>query len=295
MTVSATETDANPEVVRPRNLWLRLLAVTFTLLIPVGIGMMAVGFAGRLGIDPKDLQGPRSGGSFKTVTLVLAIYALEALVIFAAQRFIHRRPFPDLGFRAPALRHLVIGFAAGLAVWMSPLMVGLMTGSVTLEWNVPVGVSALTILGFYCLFLVLLTGNSFIEELVYRCYPIEQFRDRPTMMMVAIAVSMLVFSPAHFVIGDFSYGWLLFLLVNAALLSIVYVYYRSIWLLVGLHNASNFLPFTFGGNWKMGGLFTLSGESTSCIVGGLGPIAPVLLILLFYRFRPRREAGHPER
>lgn len=228
------------------------------------------------------------------MTLFLVYEALLALFVFAPQRVIHRRPFLDLGFRAPALRHLVIGFAVGVAVWVAPLMADLMTGSRIIEWSVPAGVSALTLIGYYCFFFVFLTANSFGEELVHRCYPIEQFRGRPAMMMVAIMVSTLVFAAMHFIIGEFSVGRFMGLVGSACFLSYVYVYYRSIWLIIGLHNASNFVPFTLGGNWKMGGLITLSGESTRSLPTLLALFAPVLAMLLFYRFRPRPEATSPE-
>lgn len=43
MKVSAIELGENPEVVRPRSLWLRLLVVIMTLSIACGIGLMTLG------------------------------------------------------------------------------------------------------------------------------------------------------------------------------------------------------------------------------------------------------------
>ena len=296
MKAPATEPGANPESVRPRSLWLRLLAVIMTLSIGCGITMMGASVAEQLGIDPKDLQGTRFVPSFTTVSIFLVYQALLALVVFASQRVIHRSPFLDLGFRAPALRHLLIGFAVGVAVWEAPLIADLMSGSRTMEWSVPAGVPALTLIGYYFVFFfVFLTANSFGEELVHRCYPIDQFRDSPAMMLVAILMSSLVFAAGHFIVGEFSVGRLIVLAVNACFLSYVYVYHRSIWLIIGLHNASNFVPFTFGGNWKMGGLVTLSGDSTSSLPALLAFVfAPILAMLLFYRFRLRPVATSPE-
>ena len=286
-------------VVRPRNPWLRLLVVVGAISLTGSLTFLVVGVARLLGVDPKGLQGPRSVVSPTTVTIFLTYLALLTLVVFAFQRYVHRRPFSALGFRAPVLKHLVIGFAAGLVATGTAPLAGLITGSLTAQWNVPPEVSAFTLLGYYCVFFfVLLTGNSFGEELAYRCYPIEQLRDRPALMMAAIMVSALAFAGVHFVIGEFSLGRFLIMTCVAWLYSYLYVYYRSIWLLIGLHNGLNFTGMTLGGNWKMGGLITLSGESASSLPALLGLLAPILVMVLFYRFRPRpglgSEVGRPQ-
>jgi len=294
MSVSARKPDATEDAVRPRSRWLRLVVVIATLTVAAGLGVMAVAIAEQLGIDRKDLQGPESVISVTTVTVVLLYLTLQVLLVFAVQRVVHKRPVADLGLRAPVLEHLVIGFGIGMAMWMAPLLLDLVSGRKTIEWSPPVGVPTLTLIAYYCLFLILLTANSFGEEMVFRCYPIDQFRDSPPLMLTAIALSAILFASVHFVIGDFSVGRFLTFVVGACFMSYVYAYYRSIWLLIGLHNASNFLPFTFGGNWKMGGLLSLSGETSSSFAELLAFVAPVLAMVLFYRFRPRPEVDSSE-
>lgn len=286
------EPDAYPQLARPRSPWLRLVAVLMTLSIVCGMALALPGVAEQFGVDPNDLQGTTPvAPSFPTLTLFLVWQALLALVVFASQRVVHRRSFLDLGFRAPALRHLVIGFAAGMAVVAAPLTADLMTGSMSMEWSVPAGVSAVALAGYCCFFLVLLTINSFGEELVFRCYPIEQFRDSQAMMAVAVMVAMVVFAALHFVVAEFSLGRFIFMVAFACLYVSVYVYYRSIWLVIGLHTGTNFVPVVLSGDWKTGGLFTLSGMSTSSLLALLGVFAPVVAMLLFYRFRPRAAAS----
>lgn len=225
------EPDAYPQSARPRSPWLRLVAVLMTLSIVCGMALALPGVAEQFGVDPNDLQGTTPvAPSFPTLTLFLVWQALLALVVFASQRVVHRRSFLDLGFRAPALRHLVIGFAAGMAVVAAPLTADLMTGSMSMEWSVPAGVSAVALAGYCCFFLVLLTINSFGEELVFRCYPIEQFRDSQAMMAVAVMVAMVVFAALHFVVAELSLGRFIFMVAFACLYVSVYVYYRSIWL-----------------------------------------------------------------
>jgi len=294
MRVSAREPDRTREVVRPGSPWLRLVVVVVTLSIAGGMTLAVVAVAGQLGIDPKDLQGPGAVVSVPTVTVFLLYLTLQVLLVFGVQRVVHKRPVSDLGLRAPVVKHLVIGFAIGMGLWVAPLLLDLANGSKTIEWNPPAGVSPLTLIAYYCLFLILLTASSFGEEMVFRCYPIDQFRDSPPLMLAAIVLSAVLFASVHFVIGELSVGRFLTLAVGACFMSYVYAYYRSIWLLIGLHNASNFLPCTFSGNWKMGGLFSLSGEASGTFAELLAFVAPVVAMVLFYRFRPRPAVDSTE-
>ncbi len=122
--LSAGEPGKNLDDVRPKSPGLRLLAVVSTVLLAVGIGAMVVALARGFGIDPKDLQGTRFVPTLVTLTVLLACYVLQVLIVVCAQRFLHQRPFLELGFRAPAVKHLLIGFGVGLAAWTAPLATG---------------------------------------------------------------------------------------------------------------------------------------------------------------------------
>ena len=81
-------------------------------------------------------------------------------------------------------------------------------------------------------------------------------------MPVLIFVS-LVFAAVHHVIEPFRMAAFLSRFFIAMLFSYVYFRWRSIWLIVGLHNGMNLLGFLLVGHWKSGGLLKLSYEPPS--------------------------------
>jgi membrane protease YdiL (CAAX protease family) len=243
--------------------------------------LIAVALAKRLGLDPAELQGSRFVLTSLTIGLFLLYHTVQALIVFTSQRAVHRRSFADLGFRAPVLRGWVVGFALGAAIPASAFLVTLATGRhLSVSWSVPPDVSIAAFFAYYCCFFVLfLNANSFGEELVFRCYPIEQFRGQPTKTVLVIVLSTTVFAAIHFIIGAFDAGWLARMLFGSILFSTAYLLYRSLWLVVGLHSGVNFVSFSLADNWKMGGLIELSGSMPPPIASQLAMLCTYVMVL----------------
>jgi membrane protease YdiL (CAAX protease family) len=286
--------DTGTNVTRPKRLWLRFLVVAATLTISYLTLVVGVGLCKLLDINPQDLRGPRFVVSFVTVSMYLTYQALQALIVFASQRGIHKRSFLDLGFRTPVWRNLAFGFATGVAVAGVMTAVYILAGkNVAIASSVPNETPMITVIGYYCFFFfVWLTANSFGEELVFRCYPIEHFRDNPRMMVLAIVVSASIFTVLHFIIGAFNLSSFLSLLGTAAIFSYVYVYWRSIWLIIGIHNGLSFVGFSVAGNWRMGGLIQLTGDFPGPAFGMAVQVTTLILALwLIHRWRLRKHLG----
>ena len=249
---------------RPRNLRLRLLAVGLTIGSVALLMLSGLVIARELGIDPEELQGAGFAVRPETITVFLVFQLLQISIVVAAHRLIHKRPLRDLGLRPPIIRFFGIGFALGVVLagarvlWVVLLLLALPGGDVGLEWSVPQGTPIVAIVSHYLFFfLVFLTANSLGEEMVFRCYPIEQFRDNPRMLLSAVGVATMVFAAIHFVIGTFSIEWLIGLVGFAAIACYVYYRWRSAWLIVGLHSGASFVSFSLAGNWRMGGFVRL--------------------------------------
>ena len=255
---------AGAEPRRPSNPRLLLLVVGLTIGSVALLMVSGLVIARELGIAPEELQGAGFAVRPETITVFLVFQLLQIAIVVVAHRLIHRRPLRDLGFGPPVVRYLGIGFALGVALagarvlWGVVLLLALPGGDVGLEWSVPQGTPFVAIVSHYLFFfLVFLTANSFGEEMVFRCYPVEQFRDDPRMLLWAVGVATMLFAAIHFIIGTFSIEWLIGLVGFAAIATYIYYRWRSVWLIVGLHSGASFVSFSLAGNWRMGGLVRL--------------------------------------
>lgn len=283
------------KTIYPRHTGLRFLVVMGTIITLYLIVILLLWVVKKLGMDPRDFDGLRFVITFATLSVLAIFHGLHALFVFMAQRFIHRQPFKNLGFKAPLLRHLLIGFALGIVIKsIDQLAVFLAASKVNMNWSVPSGTPFFTIIAYYFFFFfIFLTANSFSEELVFRCYPIEQFRNSSKIMMVAAAVSgSLVFTAIHFIIGSFDLAWLARLIGFSIITIYLYIHWKSIWLIIGFHNAINVIAFSFSGHWKMGGLFRLNWTPPSPVVHAALELMVFLIALWLihlYRIRQQRS------
>jgi len=211
-----------------------LLVVVAAILTTLGV----LPLARLLGVDPQHLQGAGFRPTFGTMTVGILYSVSQFVLIWLAMRFVHRRPFISLGFRRPFWRFLLVGSAVGVGLAVAEIGTNcLIGGGVSIAWNVPPETSVGSVVGYFLLwFLFLLTLNSLKEELVFRTYPIEQFNDHPRAIRISAFLSRFSI---------------------ALLFAYAYYRWRSIWLVVGIHNGTNFVGFLLGGHWKSGGLFEL--------------------------------------
>lgn len=246
---------------QPQSTWQRAMLVVGLIVAYFAMGIVGVLIAAAFGIPLEEFK--RENGGVKLVVALTMFFAQIALVI-VVQRFVHRRPLHDLGFRGRPLRDLGLGFVIGVAVSGVQTLVGLLfAANVSIRWMVPTDVPILTMAVYYVMALVLLlTLNSLSEELVFRAYPIEQLvldNRRPLVALVVIAV---VFSAMHNLVDPFDPAVFLARTLWALLFSLLYYRTRSVWLISGTHNGANFIPVTFfADDWRKGGIWELSREA----------------------------------
>ena len=277
-----------------RPAWFRFLLVTGTLLLALAAMVPGALIVLIADIDPRRMQGTRFEVGWVTVSLFLSYQVLVSLFVYIAYTRILKRPFAGLGFTTPVVRNLCLGFGAAVTLKLLILTIFALLGEgVSLSASLPAGLTLAAWLPHYLFFFcVFLPANSFGEELVYRCFPMEVFRGQPLALALIVVWSTLVFAAVHFVIGSPDLGWFLYLLGGAALFATVYYCSRSIWLVIGVHNGLNFYACSLGGNWKMGGLVELSGTlptaGTRLAIELLAFLIASLLVLYFHR---RSTAG----
>jgi len=83
-----------------------------------------------------------------TLIVFVVFYGLHALGILSAQRYLHHKPITQLGFQAPIIRHLLIGFLGGFAFGLVKRVAAILaSGSFEIQWSVPAEISILTLTG----------------------------------------------------------------------------------------------------------------------------------------------------
>lgn len=266
-----------------------LLVVVAAILTTLGV----LPLARLLGVDPQHLQGAGFRPTFGTMTVGILYSVSQFVLIWLAMRFLHRRPFTSLGFRRPFWRFLLVGSAVGVGLAVAEIGTNcLIGGGVSIAWNVPAEASAGAVVGYFLLwFLFLLTLNSLKEELVFRTYPIEQFNDHPRAILWVLLFVSLIFAGVHHVIEPFRISAFLSRFSIALLFAYAYYRWRSIWLVVGIHNGSNFVGFLLGGHWKSGGLFDLDYQSPSSDTRIVVDLAVKLVGLAIIHWVWRRGRG----
>jgi membrane protease YdiL (CAAX protease family) len=161
----------------------------------------------------------------------------------------------------------------------------LIGGNIRVSWNVPAGASSSAVAGYFVLwFFFLLTLNPLKEGLFFRAYPIEQFNNHPHAIVWVLPFVSLIFAGVHHVIEPFRISAFLSRFSVALLLAYAYYRWRSIWLVVGIHNGTNFVSFLLGAHWKSGGLFALNYESPSPgVVIAVDPSVKLIGLALIHR------------
>jgi len=241
---------------------------TLTITILVLLGCVLPGLviipAQYFGVDLSELQGADFKVTVGTVVTVLIFSAASVAFVYLVQRYLHRRPFMDLGFKREWVGDLAWGHLVGAVLAGLPIGLGLgLTESIQLDQlqlvnQVPASVGVPTLAGYYLFFIFMLTINSFKEELLFRSYPIENMAGESSANWAVILIASVIFSAVHLVLEPFTWVAFISRFLFGVFTCQVYVVTRSLWPIVGIHNGSNWLSVTFTGNWKMGGLLSVT-------------------------------------
>lgn len=281
---------------RPFGTWPHLLAVSGTVIVAFSMIMFGLPFSKLAGFEINEMAAARFSPSVPKVTLFVGLTLLYFLVIYLSQRFVHRAPFRALGFRETMLKSAIVAFFVGIALNLIPFLVTILTAKNMVYGSaIPDGTSLVRVLAAYAyFFVVFLTVNSIGEELVFRCYPIEHFQSKSRILAVVIVLMAVLFAVLHFIVREPSLHGFFMLSLTSIFYSLIYLNWRSIWVLVGIHNGMNFINLTFSENWEMGGLFTWNGEGMAGLSVYLDiyrfAVPVVGIIILYFRFRQGRRA-----
>ncbi len=273
--------------------WKHGLTVAGTMIVAFSTIMLGLPFSKLMGFEINEMAAEHFSPSFAKVSLLLMLALTYFLVVGLSQRYIHKAPFRQLGFAVPVFKHILVAFAIGVAINLVPfLMIVLSAKNMVYASAIPAGTALITVVAAYAFFvLVWLTVNSIGEELIFRCYPLEHFIGRPRLLPYVILCAAIIFALLHFIVRAPSLPAFFSLSLTSIFYSVIYLNWRSIWVLVGIHNGMNFINLTFSENWKMGGLFTWNGDP----VPWLGiyvniyqytvPIVAIVFLVLRYRRR----------
>jgi membrane protease YdiL (CAAX protease family) len=276
--------------------YFRILIVATVMLVSILSTAIALPLADLLNLDLSELQGPGFNPTTKTLTIIILYAALQFFLIWLVMRLVHKKSIKTLGFNGPILKPLLWGTAIGMLIWAIYFGLWSLLGSgASLNLSIPDDVSIFAIIGYFLLnILFLLTLNSLKEELVFRAYPIEQFNDHPKLMIPLLVLISAAFSGVHYIIQPFTLESFTNGFTFALLVSFVYYRWRSIWLIIGIHNAANQLKTLIGGNYKQGGLFDFNLETwpsdTICIVIYLA-VTFIFILLLNYIWKREKQTN----
>ncbi len=289
------EEKQNSKII-PQKLWQRIVIVVIVMVLAYYTSFLVKPAAELLNVDLKDFNG--FGFKIKAGILILTFgYAIsQFLLIYLVNRFFHRRPFLDLGFRGPILKPMGIGILIGLLfTGIYYFISALIGGDFKIVWAVPHDVPVLSlILHAFFVLIFILTINSLKEELVFRAYPLEQFMDRPKAMIIIIVLVSLFFSGIHAMYLPFSLNALVHRFDIALLFSFAYYHWRSVWFISGIHTGANIIAFMFfSGKWQVGGLWMVSSSETSEILNIiLYSVVIGITMLILYQFRPKKVSSN---
>jgi len=265
-----------------------ILTVVLTMiLVPLSV-FMVLWVANLIGVNPSELQG--SGFQLKPANLVVAylFVGLQFLFIWFCHRVIIGKPLSKLGFQKSRwltmfIQGIIFGFTIKLLAYGANI---LFAKDFTLIWAVPSNVPTIEIAGYYVYYLIfLLTLNSFIEELVYRAFPLENiYSDKTTISPIFIVIAVgLLFALVHHILEPFTWTVFISRFLFGVLAGQLYIQHRNIWLPIGLHNGWNWIGTSFTGYWKTGGLLkleVLGSEVSKILVTNVLLTVIILFILL---------------
>jgi len=270
-------------VLHKEKLAVKIITVLVIVFFSIAIMLPLIKLAELCGVNILDNGGLDFEVTFGYIFFFFLFGICSVTIIWLAQKHLHKGKLFDLGFRSKVSKFLLIGFLFGAFKAVLVYVVYMCTSShFVCTPVVPNNISALTYIGYYTYFLFgFILWNSFIEELGTRAYPIEKLKKHLNPHLIFTLMGIL-FTAGHFVVHEFELGYCLSLFISSYLLSLVYYYSNSIWLVIGVHNGMNWVGFSFAGsNWKLGALVKFEFyDVPSWIVSFSSTILGLLLLLL---------------
>jgi len=159
-----------------------------------------------------------------------------ALALIAYVLFVEKRPLRSVGFRKPTWKTFVFGLlGAAIAIMLFPLCFALIFPLLHLRPNTAAMNSILHTPWWFRLLLVGRAG--FVEELLYRAYPIERLRERTGSATLAVIVSIAAFTYAH--LAYWGAAHLIIVGLGAIVFALLYLWRRDFFCNVIAHFVSD--------------------------------------------------------
>jgi membrane protease YdiL (CAAX protease family) len=271
----------------------KIVIVAIVVLLSVAIFLPIIKIAELFGINLRENAGLNFKVTFSNVFFFFLLGTSSITIIWLAQKYIHKKSLSELGLKRKILLPSIIGFIVGaIFVSLGYLIVMLNAESVKFINVIPKDVSAITYFGYYIYFFIgFIFWNSFIEEFGTRAYPIQKLKKYINPHII-FTIMGLIFTVGHFFLRDFNLGYFLSLFMFSYMLSLVYYYSNSIWLVVGIHSGNNWVGFSFMGtssNWKLGTLYNTEISGVSSWVANYSGVIVLFIFILLIVFLNKKD------
>lgn len=268
-----------------------LFVVTVTLCLSFFSLIGVITLAKLAHVSPSHLKDPNLVFNWPIMATILGILLAPPFIVFTSQAM--RRALPELylSIHRPLLT-MAVGTTLGAAVKLLAFMPAVFwSQDITFSYTLS-GVAFNDWFPYFAWYLALLVLNSWSEELVYRLFPIEALRGHYSPYLIVLGTAT-TFSLMHFVIEEPNLSYFLYRLAFGMMAGFLYLNWRSLWLITGLHTGWNFLSLSVSdAHWKVGGMINPIGLSPNAEVWGnvfaLG-IAALGLYARQVRLRKRLE------
>ncbi|HPG41528.1 MAG TPA: CPBP family intramembrane metalloprotease [bacterium] len=216
------------------------------------------------------------------ITSSLALFLAVFIICLVFLKFIDKKPWSFLRVTPVKLKkYIAVGKTIGCIMVILFTLVNILLGNAGLS----LVYTSLTGTLFY---IVLLGIGIFVlalgEELVYRGYVLKTLETHCG-FVAAVIISSLVFCIVHFIRPDISLPASVNIFLSGVFLSMICIYYNSLWAAVGIHFGWNFFLWFFNypvseQKWP-NPLFKLEYLKHNLVIGStFGPEGSILLTLI---------------
>ena len=164
-------------------------------------------------------------------------WALVVLLL-SCVRWVERRPLTSIGFRKPEIRNILIGIAAGIAIFAGLAAIYLVLLPALHFKEDPQVTQVMNLMFAKPLWwrLTLIFRGTIAEEIIFRGYAIERLQELTGSVSIAGIISCTVFALEH--LGVWSWGHMIIAGFAGAILTLLYIWRRNLW----VNTIAHFVP-----------------------------------------------------
>ena len=225
---------------------------------------------------------------------ILQFFGATVILIFglyANSKYLDKREFSEYGLvlKKETFKHLIVGLVIGFCSVILILIIGKITGILSVSGFTTISQPSLIYLFAFKMFLI-----SVIEETFFRGYLFTTFYDgfksnktsKKLAVLMALILSSMLFGLAHFSNNHVSIFAFTALAINGIVWCIPFIITRNLGLSIGLHTAWNFTQtqfgFTMSGNKASHSFYSIENVGSDALTGGAyGPESGALGLVGF--------------